>query len=377
MPLMFYAVPSAHKTKTLAVWLCILTFLMFNAAHAQDVPDRAHPRQVFLSHDIDANGRDRIMFVDMLTGEEREFIVAGSRYTVLQNAVMYHDAERDQIMLLSPDGAMRAHPFIQRPQHARRVDWIISSNGAQIAWTITEGTPAALITRTWIANIDGANIREVFVDVPREGLRAFPVAFYNDRNILYMDYQPDAIGDFTPLRQFAGLFSLNLDTRETRTLSGEPGCFCGAAISGGHFIRLTLSQDINGFGVRVVNLTSNTEQLIPSLNLSNFTQGGDVIISPDGTRAIYTLAQVRGFGTPEQSIQTIFALVNLENYTQVALTEPANTLFRPVAWTDDGASLIVTSPSVDGTWKVELSDGALRLIAEASFIGTLIPSNEL
>jgi hypothetical protein len=109
--------------------------------------------------------------------------------------------------------------------------------------------------------------------------------------------------------------------------------------------------------------------------LIGFTQGGDVLIAPDGTRAIYTLAQIRGFGTPAQSVQTVLVLIDLENYTQEALTDPANTLFRPIAWTDDGASLIITSPSLDGTWKVELADGSLRLIADATFIGTLMPTN--
>jgi len=190
-----------------------------------------------------------------------------------------------------------------------------------------------------------------------------------------MDYQPDAIGDFAPLRQFAGLFAVDTATGAITELQGEPGCFCGAAFGAGQFMRLTLAGGLDGFGVRLIDVRSNSERTISSLNLVNFTQGGDVLIAPDGRSAVYTLAQIRGFGTPGQTVQSVFILVDIDLGTQRVLTQPANTLFRPVGWSDDARALIVSSATLDGTWKIDLDDGDLRLIAEPSFLGTITSSS--
>ncbi|MDX2163077.1 MAG: hypothetical protein SF162_17305 [bacterium] len=359
-----------------SIWLSVTAATAHTQDSAPSVPDRSHPRQVFIDRDAEPDGRDRVLFVDLLTGETRSTLVAGERYTVLQNTVLYFDTAADDVMLIAPDLSVRPHPFIRKPTATRRVDWLVSQDAQRIAWTITEGTPNALITQTFVAELDGMNAQEAFYDGPRDSIRAFPVAFDVDRGVLYMDYQPDAIGDFTPLRQYAGLFAVNLTTREAETLPGEPGCFCGAGIGAGRLVRLLLADQFSGatgFNVRIVELVSGAEAVIATLNLDGFTQGGDVTIAPDGAQAVYTLAQVRGFGTPAQTVQTVFVAVDLLNGTQRQLTRPANSWFRPVVWTEDSRGLIVTSPALDGTWKIDLNDGSLRLIAEASYIGSLIP----
>jgi hypothetical protein len=65
----------------------------------------------------------------------------------------------------------------------------------------------------------------------------------------------------------------------------------------------------------------------------------------------------------------VFVLVNLEDMTQTALTEPITTYVQPVAWTEDNSAVIFTSPEQDGTWKVDLSDGTLDRVAEATYVG--------
>ncbi len=358
------------------VALALMSFALLSTVivSAQEVPDRVHPRQVFVDRDASPDGSDRIIFVDLLTGEQRETLILGDRYTLLANALLYWDTAQNQVMLLSPDLSARPHPFIQLPPGARRVDWLLSPDQQRIAWTITSGSPEALSTQTFLADIDGANQRDVFTDGAHASIRAFPVAFDVNGTILYMDYQPDAIGDFAPMRQYAGLFAVDLATGTAEQLPGEPGCFCGASIGAGRFVRLTLADGLSGFNVRLIELASGSEWIIPSLNLTGFTQGGDVTIAPDGAQAIYTLAQVRGFGTDQQSVQTVFVLVDLINRTQRILTEPANSWFRPVAWTEDSRALLVTSPTLDGTWKIDVTDGSLRLIADANYLGSLIPA---
>jgi hypothetical protein len=331
---------------------------------------------VFVERDIDNLGFDRLVFVDSLTGDERPVDVFGERYTIAGEGVMFYDPASDRVMLATPNGRVREHPFIQPGGGTRRVDWLVAPEGSTLAWTLTNGDSAsALTTITTVANMDGTNPRQVLVDGPREGIRALPVAFGADNSVMYMDFQPDGIGAFTPFRQYAGLFAVNLKSGEQEYLPEEPGCFCGAAIEAGLFLRLSLTEDLSGFDMLVHNLVGRVEQTIPALALPNYTQAGDVLIAPDGTRAVYALAQVRGFGSANQSVRTVFVLVNLEDMTQTALTEPITTYVQPVAWTEDNSAVIFTSPEQDGTWKVSLSDGTLDKVAEVTYVGELAVGN--
>ncbi len=325
-----------------------------------------------MERDIDELGFDRLVFVDSLTGEASPVEVFGERYTPAGAGVMYYDPANDRVMLATPNGRVREHPFIQPGGGTRRVDWLVSPDNSTLAWTLTNGASAsALTTITTVANMDGTNPHQVLVDGPREGIRALPMAFNADNSVLYMDFQPDGIGALTPFRQYAGLFAVNLESGEQDYLPEEPGCFCGAAIEAGLLLRLALTEDLSGFDLLVHNLAGQVEQTIPALALPNYTQAGDVLIAPDGTRAVYALAQVRGFGSSNQSVRTVFVLVNLEDMTQTALTEPITTYVQPVAWTEDNSAVIFTSPEQDGTWKVSLSDGTLDKVAEVTYVGEL------
>ena len=331
-----------------------------------------HPLQIFLPRSIDASGIDRLIFVDSLTGGDTPVLATGSRYTPLGRSVLYLDAAANQVMQAFPDGRVQPHPVIQPGGLTRRIDWIVAPDHKRIAWTLTQDAGAdGLITTTMIARLDGSEMRQVLVDGPRPGVRALPVAFSPDERTLYMDYQPDSIADFTPFRQYAGLFSVDLETGETAMLPGEPSCFCGAGLGGGLLLRLGVAPGLSGFTVTVHNLPGRVMHEIAPPRLNDYTQGGDVLISPDGTRAVYALAQVRNFGGPNQSVRTVFMLVNLSTMTQAPLTDPITTFVQPVAWTEDNTAIIFTSPLRDGTWKVNLSDGRLVRVAEATYLGTL------
>jgi len=108
--------------------------------------------------------------------------------------------------------------------------------------------------------------------------------------------------------------------------------------------------------------------------LDSYTQGGDVLMSPDGTRAVYALAQIQGFGTAAQRVQTVFMSVDLTSGTQRALTAPVDALLRPAAWTDDGRAILLTTPTGNGTWRLEIDDpvALVQLIADAVYLGTLL-----
>ncbi len=360
----------SEKQRAIVFIVLVMSFLAVQVAAAQEL-NAARTWQVFLQRDTGDNGADELTFIDVLSGDETPVEVQGERYTLAGDHVMYYDPAAGRMMVAYPDGRVQEHPFIQPAGDTRRVDWLVSPDASQIAWTLTSGTSTGLTTVTTLANLDGTNPRQVLVDGPRNSIRALPVAFNADQTTLYMDFQPDGVGDFTPFQQYAGLFGLDVEAGTQTYLPGEPGCFCGAGFGDGWFLRLAVSNDLSGFDLKTYFLTGDVEQTLPALSLNNYTQAGDIVISPDGEKAVYAVAQIRDFGTADQSVRTVFVLVDLETMTQSALTEPITTFVEPLAWTEDNSAVIFTSRQRDGTWKISLSDGKLTKVAEATYLGVL------
>lgn len=351
-----------------ALWL-IIGWCLCVPSRAQTVNDATW--EVFLERGISSDGRDRLTFIGELSGRVETLDVHGERYTVLEDNVLFYDWRNRQVFLAAPETGIIPHPFIQLEAGARRVDWVVSGDSKRIAWTITEGETQALRTRTYIANRDGSEQTLLLADGPRDSIRAWPVALDVGRNHLYMDAQPDGLGRFTPFTQYAGLFLVDIATGEIRTLPGEPTCFCGAGIGAGFFLRLTLTADLNGFDLRVINLDNSSETTIPAMRIRNYTLAGDILIAPDGSQAVYALAQIEGFGTPNQQVETVFMRVDLLTMTQTPLTQPITTFVHPLQWTEDNSAILFTSPQRDGTWKIDMADGRLTRVANATYIGHL------
>jgi hypothetical protein len=346
------------------------------AVAVADAQDTA-PVQVFVTRSEEGNtvGQDTVSLVNTLTGEVTEAAVYGENYTVVGREVLFYDRLNDEVGLIAPDGEVRPHPFIQPEPTTRRVDWVVSRDHRLLAWTLTESAGGDMLTTTThVADINSEERRQVLTDGPRAGIRAQPVAFSADGNYLYMDYQPDTLGAFTPYDEYAGLFEVSLKDGETDYLPDEPGCYCGAGFGGGYFVRLSLADDLSGFNLRAYDLAAQVTRTAEALPLQNYTQGGDVLVSPDGTRAIYALAQVRDFGSPAQTVRTVFVVVNLDTMTQRQLTQPQTLYIRPVAWTEGNEAVIFTSPTRAGTWKMDIESGRLTQIAAARYIGTM-PGN--
>jgi hypothetical protein len=356
--------------KPLPVAVMLVTALLAPLTAPAYAQNAFQPMQVFLQR----GQPDRLQFVDLLTGEATAVETNGEQYTLFGRAVMYYDPAVNRVMLAAPDGRVRNHPFIQPLPSTSRVDWVVSADGSRVAWTLTSvQEDGQLITTTRVSGIDGSSPREALIDGPRPGIRALPVAFSLDQRKLYMDYQPDGIGDVTPFQQYAGLFEVDLESGETAMLPGEPGCFCGAGIGAGLLLRLDLAANLGGFDAVITNLAAGSSERIPAMRLANYTQAGGIIFSSDNTQAVYALAQVNNFGGPNQSVRTVFVLVDLVERTQSTLTQPINNFVLPVAWTENNTAVIFASadPTLDGTWKADLDGGRMTRVANATYLGTL------
>ncbi len=344
---------------------------------AQDEPDSVPlpPGQqwdVYLERGAGLDGRDRLSFINWLAGASPSLDVAGERYTAAGDRLIYFDTERRQVMQVQAGGVPQPHPFMQLSDGALRVDWTVDPDARHLAWTLTfEQGGGALLTRTFFASIDGAGQREVLVDGPRAGIRALPVALSPDGQHLYMDAHPDGLGRFVAYMQYAGLFVLDLTTGVIEPLPGEPACFCGAGLGAGHLVRLSLTEDLSGFDLNIYNLDLAAQATVEAVRLSNYTQAGDVLIAPDGSLAVYALSQVDAFGTEDQSVQTVFMLVDMLAHTQRPLSDPIATYVHPVAWTEENAAILLTSPQTSGTWKMNLAAGDLVQVASATYLGQL------
>ncbi len=328
-----------------------------------------HLVDVYLSRQAD--GSDQVTLIDVLTGQTQTITTTGERYTVAGSVILFFDYVSQQVMMLTSSGFLLPHPFITLDSGARQVDWVIARDSRTIAWTETFGTPDALRTITYTANVDGTNRHELLRDGPKNGLRALPVAFDVDQTSLYMDMQPDGLSRLLPYPQYAGLFRVGLATNQTETLPGEPGCFCGAGLRADQFLRFTLTQDLAGFDVQIYDLAGRTQHTIPAIIRPNFTQVGDVLIAPDGTQAIYALSQVHNFGSVSQNVETIFVFVDLRTFTQRPLTDPITKTLHPLQWTEENSAVLLTDYAGEGTWKLRLSDGTLTQVAKGAYLGTL------
>jgi hypothetical protein len=354
-------------------WLLPLVYLLGS------IPTAAQglfcPCQVFIENN------DTLIFLDDRTGAAARLTINGERFTITAEGVMYYDPTTRQVMLAQPDGDVEPHPTVQMTAEARRIDWVVAEDGITVAWTLT-GTDAdgRLTTRTTVARLDGATPpRPILTEVDEAGtrLRALPIAFNPDQTILYMDNHPDGISQFTAFDQYVGIFALDLTNGEKRLLPDEQGssCICGAAVRADIFLRLRLrlSAQATGFDMHIYNLLTEGEVVLDAVERRGFDTAGDVLISPDGTLAIYALARITDFNQPTQAVETVFILVDIASATQQALTPtPITTFVRPVAWTEDNSAVIFTSPEQDGTWKINISDGRLERIANATYIGALV-----
>ena len=119
--------------------------------------------------------------------------------------------------------------------------------------------------------------------------------------------------------------------------------------------------------MHVIDLTLRSESIIPSLG--GFTQGGDVIVEPEGRYAAYALGEIRDLGLPTQSVRTVIALVDLATMAQRILVSAADRQLRPIQFTE--GALLLIDQQANTTLKVDLSTGVLETVAEALFLGTV------
>lgn len=347
------------------LFLACVLFLWLDSSHAQEtVP--FHTWEVYIEHDIEVDGTDRLHFVDLLLGNVTTLDVNGERYTPINDTILFFDRTNRAVMTAYPDERLVPHPFVSLGA-ARRVDWVVSADERQIVWTLTYDDASGLTTISTVASSIGTNQNLILSDGPRtDGARALPVAFTQDNSAIMFDSQPDGIGDLAPYQQYANLFQLSLVTGEITPMPGEPSCFCAAALWAGQLLRLDVTASFNGFDIQRFDLRVDTINTIPAAG--NYTQGGNILISPDGTRAAYALSQLN---TDNSAVSSVLMYVDLVTMTQTQLSTPLTAYLTPIQWTEDNTSILFTIPDRDGTWKVNRNSQAPVQVSTLSYVGVI------
>ncbi|MCY3832283.1 MAG: hypothetical protein OXG85_04655 [Chloroflexi bacterium] len=359
------------------ILIVTLVFIRAISLSAQDIAQpelRLQSWDVFVKRSAESPLPADLIFVNLLTGAQTAISANGERFSLTQGGVIYFDLDNRQVKLAKADGIIREHPFINAARDTHSVDWIISNDKRRLAWSIVRKIEDdQRITAIWLTDAAGAEVRELLVYGPREGLQLRPVAFGADYSQLFVEVYADDSESFSPYLRRSGLFALSIGEGEVtaRNLPGDQTCFCPVGFGAGSMLWLAPSQALTGLDVEIFNLESGVSQLVPALARGNYRDAGNILVSADGKQAVYALSQVRNFASDHAEIRTVVVQVDLENGLQRIASRPIADLVRPLHFTENDRAVIVTLEGSDRTLKVDLQDGRLIDLAEATYLGRL------
>ncbi len=335
---------------------------------------QGHSWDVFLRADANSPGDTEVMFLDLLTGESASFSTAGERFTLLDNAVLYFDLSDQQIKLIKPDGHIREHPFITKTDADYRLDWTVSKDRRQIAWSVSQRSADEQLTTTiMLADQSGSEIRQLLVYGPRPGIRLLPVAFDANGATLYVDVHADGAERAAPYARRSNLFALDFGGPgvATRLLPGDAPCFCAVGFGNELLLRLAPSGEPDSTQVEIYDIQSGATRVIAPVARGDFNEAGNLLLSPDDTLAVYALTRANGYRAAEQEPRTVLVVADLVNARQRVLGDALPALARPIVWTEDNSAVLYVLEGHDGVWKLRLEDGAMVKVADATYLGML------
>ncbi len=333
-----------------------------------------HTWDVFARRNAEYPAQTDLIFINLLSGEGTTIGAVGQQFTLTNNGVIYLDRQAGQVKLAKADGIIRDHPFIHARSDTHRVDWVVSEDGDHIVWTISQIVDnGQLITATWLADIAGAEIRELLVYGPRESIHLLPVGFGDGHHEIYMEAHADDSEGLSPYTRRTGLFALTVtaDDLHTRALPGDANCLCAVGFGANRMLRLAPNLDAGGLDVEVYPLDGGDMQIIPALSRGDYRDGGNILVSADGAQAIYALSQARDSAAEIDEIRTVLIHVDISNGRQRIASSPIADLARPLAFTDEDRAVLFTMRQSDLTYKLDLENGRHTEVADAVYLGQL------
>jgi hypothetical protein len=323
--------------------------------------------EVFLDPDA-----QQVYFVDALSGLSTVIRADGSQHVVVNNGVLFQEAETGFPRLIAPNSST-VLTWIQPASDAVNVQWIASPNGRRLAWSVIQQTSAGIITELHTARSDGTQAALITKLPSPDSLAATPLAVTDDGRVLF--YTLQALPSprlYLAFPVAADVFRLEVETGRAERLPNEPLCRCAAGFSpnGAYYARLTPEGDGSGFFLRLRTVGSPTETVFAPIDNLTHTQAGALLIAPDGSRVVY--ASARGL-RPGRSERYALILADRTSGQQTLLTDALTVGVRPVAFTPGGEGVIAVGLTQAGTYKLTFKNRELRQVSAYSWLGQYAP----
>jgi hypothetical protein len=129
-------------------------------------------------------------------------------------------------------------------------------------------------------------------------------------------------------------------------------------------------SEAGGYDVRLWDLAAGIDTFARSLTV-NYEVAGAVLVAPDGSRAVYSLANsLTADSAGSGRERFMLALMDARTGEQRELIY--NQLLvplLPLGWTEDGGGVLLYNPRQDGTWKLSIETGEVLQVSSATWIG--------
>jgi hypothetical protein len=290
--------------------------------------------------------------------------------------VLYQENETGVIKVVYADGRTELHPALQTGGPKTTLSWVTSPDHKRLAWSLSQLTGTTLISDLFVSDADGSNEKLVLHTSSTRGITTTPLALTNDGATLFYSRQVDPSTEtrkeyrlFPPI---GDAFQLDVASGKTTDLPNDTGCLCAVGFTqdGRQYARLEPTADKTGFDLRLWDLSIKINNAIPAPNITH-TQAGYVLLSRDGSLAVYTSA--RGV-PPARNVppeRYVIILVDVGRREQRIMNEPTVPKLRPVAFEPNNDAVLVVGVDTDGTYKLSLTDGTLLQVSAYTFLGTI------
>jgi len=356
--------------------LSLLTLLLCALAQAQDaLPPEAtqHGWDVFLQGDAGNTDAHDVTFVDLLTGASSTVATTGERYSLLETGLQYFDSAADEVKWLKPDGIIRPHPFINKSPRDERVEWMVAPDRRYVAWVTSRVTGEGQRSHVLrLADIASGETRVLLRDAARVKLHLVPVYVEAGGQRIILAVQAEGSAAHTQYPRQSSLLELTLGEgpAAARALSRSPACLCALGI--GSEVLLWVAPKGAAVTVQPLAQAAVTEIVPPDGDISG--EPGNVLLSPDGSLAVYALTEVRAAYSEQPQRRSRLVLVDWQAGIQRLFDYRADGLLAPLRWTEDNSALLFSGYPAGGTWKLRLRDGQVQKLSDAQYLGTIYPS---
>lgn len=304
-------------------------------------------------------GETALFFVDARSGLSRVISADGTHHTLLASGVIFEERETGIIRIATPDGRVEAYTLMPATGAEVAVDWVVSPDRMRIAWAHTEQRDGALSSDLYVSDINGLEKRLALHTSSTQGIGALPLAVTNDGATLFYTRLSDPFSERPDSLAVETVTRLDVASAQSSRLPDGVDCPCIAGFTPDGRIFARLGRE---FGLEVWNLAlpdaGGASLQPPRLRAG---QAGYVLLSSDGDRALYTVADSAG--------RSALVLAEIAQATQRVLASNLRDPLRPVLL--ESAYAVVVGIDRPGTYKIALGDGTLTQISAYTWLGQL------